>query len=240
MGFRDEFVSDLPPDPTDALIVLADRAQNWIQSPPDEAEDPVNTAYVRAIFNRFISRYAPDIDVKSNPPGSEPSVSEYITAVIRYAGARVVDKLLDEYDEQRGEGFGVAELTPDEKTAIHAKLDDMRRTINASLLAPRKKNALMRKINALADEVDKVGTRTDGFFAFAGDAAFVVGEMAEKAKPFIEQVKDILGILRGSRARTEGVALPKSEEPLGLPSPDANEAVDEGGAPRKPELAQRR
>jgi hypothetical protein len=99
----------------------------------------------------------------------------------------------------------------------------MRAIIESSPLSVRKKNALYARLNNLAREVDAHGTRTDQFFAFAGDLAFVLGDMATKAKPFLEEVRETLRVVSRARARQEGVSLPAGDEPLHLPSPDSRQ-----------------
>ncbi len=221
MGFRDEFVANLPADPGEAIVILADRAQSWMDR-PKAPDDAVNAIYMQTIFKRFLERYdiGANVEKTSDPDDDLPSVNDYVKAVTKFAGQRVVDRLLDNYDVERGDPqFGVTSLTSDEKGEIHTHLDAMREIIEKSRLDTRKKNALYGKLNRLAKEADLDGTRTDRFFAFAGDAAFVLGEMAENAQPFLNEVKEILKIVSRSRARSEGVALPEGDEVLRLPSP---------------------
>jgi hypothetical protein len=222
MSFREEFVSNLPTDPGEAIVVLAVRAQIWLET-PNLSDASTDSIYIRTIFKRFLERYDIGFTVESSDDDDPlPSVSDYLKAITRFAGHRVVDRLLDEYDVQRGDTqFGVATLTADEKNEVHSHIDAVRKIIEDSTLNPRKKNALFGRLNDLAQEVDREGTRTDRFFAFAADAAFVLGDMANKAEPFLKEVKDILKIVTHARAKNEGIALPEGEEILKLPSPKA-------------------
>jgi uncharacterized protein YicC (UPF0701 family) len=130
-----------------------------------------------------------------------------------------VDEALQTYDERRDdESFGLARLTADEKAKIHAHIKVIRKTIEDSELADRKKNALFERLNSLAEEVDLHGTKTDRFFMFLGDAAFVIGEMGKKAKPFLDEVRSMIKVVSRARARQEGISLPPGDEPLMLPS----------------------
>ncbi|WP_417411785.1 hypothetical protein [Hoeflea sp.] len=224
MSFRRDFVADLPVDPDDALIELADRASAWLDE-PQSPDDNLNRAYVTQILERFIDRYRPEIQEYISE--TNPNVRDIIEAIVRFGGTREVDRLLDDYERvvQDTDAFGVASLTGDEKKELHSHLENVRQIIQESPLGDRKKNALFSRLNALIAEVDSISTRTDRFFAFAGDISFVLGEMAGKAKPFVGEVKDILKIIRGSRARTENVQLPH-EETLTLPSPDSSSQED--------------
>jgi len=220
MSFREDFVSNLPGDPGEAIVVLADRAQVWLDTPA-MGDHSTASIYIRTIFKRFLERYDIGFTVESSDPEDDlPSVPDYLKAITRFAGHRVVDRLLDTYDIERGDPqFGVAKLTADEKDEIHIHLDAIRKIIEESELSVRKKNALFGRLNGLAQEVDREGTRTDRFFAFAADAAFVLGDLANKAEPLLKEVKDILKIVTHARAKNEGIALPEGEELLKLPFP---------------------
>lgn len=219
MSFRRDFVSNLPPNPDDALITLADRASDWLAQPA-ESGDEINAPYIEQILERFVSRYRPEIRDMMDLDAPR-DIKAYVAAIVRYSGVREVDRLLDDYEKvvADAESFGIASLNSAEKHSLHEHLENVRKIIQSSPLPTRKKNALFHRLEALRAEVDSIGTRTDRFFALAGDVAFVLGDMAEKAKPLIDEVKDILKIIRGSRARTENVELPR-EETIGLPSPD--------------------
>ncbi|MGV2017789.1 hypothetical protein [Agrobacterium sp. 22-223-1] len=220
MSFRNDFASNLPSNPDDALIALADRASDWLAAPASP-DDQLNGVYIRKILERFIARYRPEINdliIVQNP-----GVKEYVEAIIVFGGEREVDRLLDGYESvvHDADAFGIAALSGEEKSFLHEHLENIRKIIQESPIPSKKKNALFHRLQALRSEVDSIGTKTDRFFAFAGDIAFVLGEMAEKAKPALDEVKEILKIIRGSRARTEQVQLPQ-DETLNLPSPDAN------------------
>jgi glutamate synthase domain-containing protein 3 len=228
MSFREEFMRDLPSDPSVALATLADRAQDWLNLPDDSPNVHVERVYVETILRTFITRYAPEI--MQLDEDSDPTITEYIQAIVRYTGEREVQNLLDDYEAQREskvEGFGYARLDNEEKETLRAHLQKIREIVDRSNIGDRKKTALFERINRLQDEVDKDGSRTDRFFAFAGDSAFVVGEMAENAKPFLKEVKDILKLVTRARAKEEGVALPGKEETLFLPT--ASEETGESG-----------
>jgi len=221
-------MQDLPPDPADALITLADRAQVWLNDPDEGPHVNTERVYIESILKSFIQRYAPDLIDFELYAGS-PKVAEFVEAIVGYAGQREVHKLLDDYEAKREaivEGFGYARLDDTEKAALRDHLERIRTIVDDSDLDARKKTALFERINGLQEEVDKDGTRTDRFFAFAGDAAFVLSEMAEKAQPFLKEVKDILKLVGEARAKEERVKLPGQEDTLFLPPADA--ATDEG------------
>jgi hypothetical protein len=113
---------------------------------------------------------------------------------------------------------GYAALTPEEKKDCHKHLSKIRDIIEASDLDDRKKNNLFDHISQLSREIDKNGTRTDRFFAFASDFAFVMGDFARKAEPLTKELKSILRIVTKARARKEQTKLPAGDEVMQLPS----------------------
>lgn len=226
MTLLGELVQDLPPEPSRAIVVFVDRVQVQIldvRPRPGRTED--HAALVSFII-KFCARYR----IPVNLPESAATVMSHLEVLVselRKERARIlsdvidseIDQLLIQFDSGVGESFGVARLNSDEKKKIHDHIERIRKLIEESDVPPRKKNALFERLAELAREVDLLGTRTDRFFAFAGDVAFVLGDMAKKAKPMLDEVKGILKIVSRSRARQEGVSLPPGDEPLQLPAP---------------------
>lgn len=115
---------------------------------------------------------------------------------------------------------GYATLEPGEKKELHEHLEKIRTIIESSSLDDRKKNSLFERINELAKEIDRNGTRTDRFFAFAGELSFYIGQFAKNAKPAIEEAKSILKIIWRARERSDGTKLPRPDDVLLLPEPE--------------------
>jgi hypothetical protein len=117
------------------------------------------------------------------------------------------------------ETFGYAILNSEEKEILHKHIEEIRKIIDGSDLNDRKKNNLFSRLNDLSFEINKNGTTTDQFFAFASEAGFCMGDFASKAKPLFDEIKDILKIVAKARARQEKVQLPPGDEVLSLPAP---------------------
>jgi hypothetical protein len=115
--------------------------------------------------------------------------------------------------------IGYAVLDADEKAAIHKHIEKIRELVEASGLDDRKKNNLFSRLARLTSEVNRNGTRTDRFFAFASELGFSIGQFAKDAKPAIDETKEILKIVTKARSRHEGLKLPAGEEVLSLPEP---------------------
>jgi len=123
--------------------------------------------------------------------------------------------------------FGYAILEADEKQAIHKHLERVRRIIEESQLEDRKKNALFERLKELVAEVNRNGTRTDRFFAFAGELGCCVSQFTTNAKAAVDETKEILKIVYRARARHDGVKLSPGDEMLLLPEAAGSEGGSE-------------
>ncbi|MBB1091200.1 hypothetical protein HUU61_07840, partial [Rhodopseudomonas palustris] len=162
-------------------MLLVDRIQGEIldvrPKRPGTAEDYVALA---SFILRFCSRYKIPVDLPKSAPNVVGHLEE-IVAQLRKDRAKIlgdvidaeIDQLLIQFDSGVGESFGIARLNADEKKKVHDHISRIRKLIEDSDLTTRKKNALFERLNELAREVDLHGTRTDRFFSFAGDLAFV-------------------------------------------------------------------
>ncbi len=121
--------------------------------------------------------------------------------------------------------FGYARLDPTEKDDLHNHLNHIRGIIERSDIPDNKKNALFRKLNQLSEEIDRTGTRTDGFLGLIGDLGVRLGQFGKDAQPLTKELNSLLRIVMRSRARAEDIALPKSDDfpLLGPPESDPDE-----------------
>jgi hypothetical protein len=119
--------------------------------------------------------------------------------------------------------LGYAVLDQVEKKKIHGYIDRIRRIIEQSQLEDRKKNKLFDSLSGLSKEVDRNGTPTDRFFIFMGDVGLCLGELGDRAKPLFNEVKEMLKLVVGARARNENAKLPANGEVLSLPELDATD-----------------
>jgi hypothetical protein len=211
MSVLDDLTKDLPSNRGEALLVFADRVHD-IQSKLDAN----SAAAITAFLKRFSSKYSlMKFDfLRSNYPNDVAFMSAHIDHVRRLRSEILSSSLEARIDEMLSE----YEAKTEEKKKIHEHLARIRKILEESDLSDRKKNKLFERLNDLAREVDTQGTLTDRFFAFAGDVGFVLGDMTTKAKPLLQEVKEMLRIVTRSRARQEGISLPPGDEVLSLPS----------------------
>jgi hypothetical protein len=224
-------IANLPSSPELVLIHMRDEIAEW-RSEPSDASDSETAEQFVAFLRKFVLRHKLDVFVPTQTDENALAVAmDNLDQFCRDYQASIVDDELEELIESvtasgDAESFGYAHLNTSEKTRIHGNIERIRELIEASDLSDRKRNALYEKLNQLAAEVDRNGTKTDRFFAFMGDAAFVLGDMATKAKPFTDEVKDMIKTIGKARSRKEGTSLPPGEEVLTLPAPEERENDD--------------
>ncbi|MBU3889232.1 hypothetical protein FM996_04135 [Methylosinus sporium] len=220
-----ELTSNLPSDPGSAFVIFAERVFSIFEAGRRIGSPDAVRIYL--FYKTFASRFNLDIvidDLDSVTDHNIKGISNNILGnrvkfVKGYVSSEI-NEMIDQISTNFDGSFGVARLNEQEKQKIRDHLEKIRRLIDESGLPVRKKNALFERLNALAQEVDQYGTRTDRFFAFMSDVAFVAGDMAKKSKPLIDEVKDMIKVVSRSRARQEGVSLPPGDEPILLPPPE--------------------
>lgn len=220
----DDVFYDLPENPKQALVVINERLKKKIfDLKEDEAEDLCRIA--NAVIEEWCNQYAVSIDAKKlNGPAAQ--YGEYIKAMGKLESEVYRDAIGEKISLIKSGNltqFGHAKLDATEKEQIHKNLNNIRNLVGESVLPDSKKNAIYEKLNKLAAEVDRTGTKTDAFFGLLGDLGIHLGAMAKGAEPLTKEIKSILKIVMRSRARTEDVALPKSEDFPLLESPDEND-----------------
>jgi hypothetical protein len=229
--FHKEFLKDLPLDPNLAVLELVKRYRN-VPTDPVRCEAMVRIIYRFAHRIGFDAAYNERANYIENAKGLV-SLADKIQAQEEsknrkrqiHRSVELAEALIEGYAEEvTGTSFGYARLDPEQKDIISKKLSEIRCLIDESNLANRKKSALFDRISALQTEVNADLTATDRFFSFLGDLAFAVGGMAEKAKPAIEQTKDVLKIVMRARAKEERIQLPPEIDFPQLPAPQDEDA----------------
>jgi hypothetical protein len=220
-------VSGLSHDSGLAFIELADRVEGHLNS---YAVDGADAYIIRSVIEKFLSIQLKRGDLKVSFPKFEKAESlEYLRFFIQTArnyriersaelASKRVEELLSVEDSLRDNtSFGIAQLNEEEKKIARDHILKAKEIVSESSLNSRKKNAILERLIEAERELETIGTRTDRFFTLMGDAAFVLGDMAEKAKPFTQEIREILKIVFRGRENTEGVRLPKADGQLLLP-----------------------
>jgi Rad3-related DNA helicase len=127
----------------------------------------------------------------------------------------------------------ILKLTPEIRRQLHSYISKIRETISPMNLAEKKKEAILGKLTALADEIDRDRTKAEAWTAFTLEIAGVGGEAAKELKP-VKELADAIANLLGKAKELAG-------DVLGLPSPTTRKRIE---GPKKqlspPETATKR
>ena len=238
MAFDPERIfADLSPDPLLASYELLQRVDKVMQS--GEHTD-TEWAEACALFEAFYdaNSWKPPARIDSGGYSSsdDPAAvakktrwfqrlqyEAYVNQIMLNYRHVIKQKAKAALDGNTAKTPGYAVLDSDEKREISAHIERIRSIIQDSGLDDGKKNNLFDRLTDLASEVNRNGTRTDRFFAFASELSFCVGKMTRNAKPAIEETKAMLRIVYQARARQEGIQLPPGEDVPLLPEPKDEE-----------------
>ena len=236
MGFREDFIRDLPNEPEEALVLLGNRAEEWMEDDDSGLSHSTKryqsslreAKYISTVLSTIIEKSFPKLSYSRSKDDNQTEFDEvyfYVNEIRIFTGKLDAEEILSRFDSANIEG--IAELTADEKQKAHEHLNFIRLVIEKSQLDTKKKNALLNTLNKLSKEIDKVGTKTGVFFGFVSDLGFSLGDFGKNSKPLWDNANETLRILRNARARKENIPLPKIENTLQLPKPDTDTSEDE-------------
>jgi hypothetical protein len=224
---------DLPTDPLLASYELLQRIEKDLaKGKPSEADYSAACGYLEAFYDSnnwkpperlnqggYSGSDTLDDVTRKNRAIPRLQFEAYATQIMLNHRAVMKKKGKDVLEAATAKTVGYAVLEPDEKTEIHKHIEKIRALIEGSGLDDRKKNNLFSRLSDLTFEVNRNGTRTDRFFAFASELGFSTGQFARDAKPAIDETKAILKIVTRARGRHEGLKLPDDDVVLSLPEP---------------------
>jgi hypothetical protein len=231
-----ELFEDLPQDINMASYVLLVRIEDKIlKNSPDEASYSAACGVLSALYEANNWKIPSSINTMSfgvpQPESIDKAIEKaratwrlkyeaYRNQIMGNRSAAVKQRAKEALNANMAGVFGYAILSEQEKNDIQGHVEQIRKIIEASKLDDRKKNALFETLSELSRDVNRNGTRTDRFFAFASELGFCLGDFAKKAKPLFDEVKAMLKILTQARARDENIKLPTGGEVLSLPEPE--------------------
>jgi hypothetical protein len=231
MDFNSHFYDDLPENPEEAFVVFeslkrsvlarahqADCDQNYIKTGDSEyyaGNYRPERDYLSAIM-AFIDEYEIDISIEN--------LSYYDDNTFFREFQIVLDKInhtVERYKLRRKRGL-ISSATPafiaySSKDEIHNLLNKIRKIVNQEIVDESHKESLFKKINDLAQEVDKDRTTFDAIMSRCVDFSKAMGEIAENLEPVADLLERILRLIT---AGCEKIKLPKRQEPQALPAPD--------------------
>lgn len=133
------------------------------------------------------------------PPTHYGEFSEYFSLFRRHCEIASQKILVEAARKAKISGSAIVAFDNETKKAIHLLIQSIREKLGALHIAEDKREALFKKINAFALEVDNNRTRADALYAFAYDMARNGRKIAEEAGPILEVVDRISDLIEKAK-----------------------------------------
>ena len=189
---------DLPDDPEMAFAALYERAQSDLHvisrdnqmSGWDKERQFVNTL----IAGDDVYKLGILFDYK-NPPVEDADFGPFFKGFCQKVEVETIKIKMKSARRNRTGAETIIILDFESRKAIHTLIDAIREKLNEIVLPENKRDALFKKLNAFAAEVDQNRTRTEAFYAFSLDTFRAINKVGGELKPFqqaIDRVADII------------------------------------------------
>lgn len=220
--FDHAWVANLPDDPWEAVAQVCSHFLEWFSRLPDGALSDHYVAIMDAyaLLCALISRHKEHIKGIEDPyqvMGNHQADVDTILARFNSANTRAQQVLFSRSSTQhftasseRYEAMLAGELRiefhDDEIKQLQILINELRDAISGcESLEANHKYRLLRRLERLQKELHKEVSNLDSMWMFIGDAAFVLGQAAEDAKPIFGGIRAIMKIARIAMGRTHGL-----------------------------------
>ncbi len=220
--YDDAFVSNLPDDPWEAVVQVSTYFREWYNALPTEQDlahhDAIVDAY--ALLRALVSHHKAHLcDIPDRCPLAHNKESNITNVVAQFAEIRELAEraigdrysgeyfptLTERYEAMLGGELRI-EFRDDEIKQLQTLINDLRDAISGcESLEANHKYRLLRRLERLQKELHKEVSNLDSLWMFIGDAAFVLGQAAEDAKPIFGGIRAIMKIARIAMGRTHGL-----------------------------------
>lgn len=223
MLFDDAFISKLKEDPIGGVVAICNRIDSELT---DEQDDWCNSDYEAlaegfalidsAIESGLISYDAPKPEITGGMPEDCSALISYIREVQKHYSSQATklkfDRLKSSFKLSLGAGF-CYEFSQGDLTKIQSLINELREQIASSNhFEHEHQQRLLRRLEKIQSELHKKVADLDRFWGLIGDAGVVLGKFGNDAKPLVDRIKEIAGIVWQTQSRAE-------ELPSGTPIP---------------------
>lgn len=222
--YSEKFLQSLDDDPKVGLYTICKHFSDARNNKQTGIEEHFE-AY--ALIEAYINANEMDIKIPPLPNNRNKRIQtifEFINILLhdltQYIQSEEEQRLLQnfrgEFSAHIGKSF-VYEFSDGDLDKIQSLLNNMRELVSSSKLFEEKhRRRLLKRLEALQQELHKKQSDLDHFWGLVGDAGVALGKFGEDAKPFVEMIKDITDIVWRTQSRAE--ELPSDTKPALLES----------------------
>ena len=208
MHFDEEFLKSLPEEPFSAIRKICEKYSDVFSKLSD-----TSTRYPLIVeFYALIAAYSEANGLGINVPkveGEYPvdakQAGDFVEHLQSETSREMGKSAFQRYKDSFATGLGGVfhyEFSKGDLDNIQELLNKLRDLISESQeLGEDHKHRLLKKLERLQSELHKKVSDLDRFWGFFIDASIVVGLMGENAKPMVDVIKKIVGIIWPTQTR---------------------------------------
>ena len=229
----DEFVTNLPDDPLDAVQAIYEKFEQFKNASKGKPVTDIDLSdqslqflsLMTVIADKFGIGHLSKVPEASGAPNENTNnTSSYFVVVNKWLHEQRAKKKLsggeDRFRTLLNKTFSY-EFSDDETTRINQLISELRDIISQSeLFEEGHKQRLLRRLERLQSEVHKKVSDLDRFWGLVGDAGVALRKFGEDARPIVDRVKELTKIIWGAQEKAEGLPpsdtiplLTRSDEP---------------------------
>lgn len=214
MFFDDDFIGSIAGNPVNAVIDICDlslgqierNSQNW-----NEHEYGVLIEAYALLVEIFQAKLIPIVlqipPLKGNANSDCQLISEFMNAVkslLKQEQSKLhIDSLRQRFRTTLSGSFAY-EFSQGDLDRVQILVSELRDLIRNSVdLDPGHKQRLLERLERLQRELHKKISDLDRFWGLIGDAGVVLGKLGKDAKPIVDRIREIAGIVWQTQARSE-------------------------------------
>jgi hypothetical protein len=229
MFFDDDFVESINETPVLGVTELCRRVLDTLEMNREwNDEDIANVteafALLRAIEEAGIisfDRYVPEINGDRNTDATE--MLKYIKVIQEATAAEAkminLERMKSRFSNALKSGF-TYEFSTGDLERIQTLIAELRDQIStSSLFEDSHQRRLLMRLEKLQAELHKRMSDIDKFWGLIGDAGVALGKFGKDAKPLVDRIREITGIVWNAQSRAE--ELPSNTQFPSLPSPSS-------------------
>ncbi|MDY7000297.1 MAG: hypothetical protein SVS15_00775 [Thermodesulfobacteriota bacterium] len=200
---------NLPDDPVEAGIKICEMFDQFNKSFGSLSRDESYDDYLT--YFAVLQAYIESAGEVSNPPKLTQNRSNNIIKIIDFFDnflVKLKNKSILEKDKTRylikfGASF-CYEFTEGDLKRVQIIINELRTMISESkIIEEDHKVRLLKRLEKLQSEVNKRVPDLDRFWGLVGDAGVAVGKFGKDSKPFVDRIRELIGIIWRTQARAE-------------------------------------
>ena len=212
---EDGELENLPDDPELAFVQYERRLQRRLGKHAWRSYNfEVERDYVNKLLAFMSVHHIESGNIDTEPPEDEVYFLRYFRKFIGEIQGMIMQIKLRSKDRSK-----LVYISPEYRQQIHYYLMEIRSIIDRIHLPVKKREAIMTKLNKLADEVDRDRTRPEAWSGLALELADTGGEIAERLAPARKIIDSIANVFAKAKELGEQLGLPPGSEPKQIEGP---------------------